>query len=213
MPGELSRCRSIRPKTSRMESQPFSQQQAQGVQGASQSHQGPNIGGKKAAKESKTLHEATHIEGRPHQQRVAVCELWPNQLDDTQGVSPVPQNAPRSFQPSASQVGGIGIHGPSSCNLGGCRQGQIGPRVRKDCASDSRRSSSRSNRPCRTISRRLPLPRPSSKTQSALSSGSSFQRGLYRVETIHPSCSLAGQERLESEIEEIYDCESSLAHR
>ena len=75
------------------------------------------------------------FEGSPHQQRMAVCELWSNQLDDTQGVSPVPQNAPRSLQPCAPQGGGQGIHGPSPHHLGGCRQGQIGPRVRQDCTS------------------------------------------------------------------------------
>ena len=111
---------------------PFSQQ-AEGVQGTSQPHQGPNTG--QGAKENQTLHEATHSEGSPHQQRVAVCKLWTNQLDDAQGVSLVPQNAPRSLQPCAPQGGGHGIHGPSPHHLGGCRQGQIGPRVRQDHTS------------------------------------------------------------------------------
>ena len=94
------------------ESQPLSQQQAQGVQGTSQSHQGPDTGGQKR-KENQAIYEATYFEGSAHQQRMAVCKLCSNQVDDTQGVSPVPQNAPRSLEPSASQGGGIGIHGQS----------------------------------------------------------------------------------------------------
>ena len=66
------------------------------------SRQGPDTGGQKG-KENQTIHETTHSEGSTHEQR-------PDQLDDTQGVSPMPQNAPRSFQPNASQGGGIGIH-------------------------------------------------------------------------------------------------------
>ena len=53
----------------------------------------------------------------------------------TRKESPVPQNAPRPLQPCAPQGGGPGIHGSSPHHLGGCRQGQTGPRVRQDHAS------------------------------------------------------------------------------
>ena len=105
----------MRDGSSRAESQPLSQQ-AEGVQGASQPHQGPDTG--QTGKASQTLHEATHSEGSTHQQRMA---------DDTQGASPMPQNAPQSLEPCAPQGGGHGSHGPSPHNLGGCRQGQVGP--------------------------------------------------------------------------------------
>ena len=52
-------------------------------------------------------------------------------------VSPLPQNAPRSLEPCAPQGGGHESHGPSPHHLGGCRQGQIGARVRQDHASGS----------------------------------------------------------------------------
>ena len=129
----------------RAELKPLSQQ-AQGVQGASQPHQGPNPGGQKR-KENQAVHEANHSEGSTHQQRMAVCKLCSDKLDDTQGVSPVPQNAPTSLKPSAPQKGGIGIHGPSPHTTGGRRQGQAGPRVRQDCHAD-RQGLACSGSPC-----------------------------------------------------------------
>ena len=132
-------------------------QQAEGVQGTSQPHQGPNTG--QGGKENQTLHEATHSEGSTHQQRMAVCKLWTNQLDDAQGVSPVPQNAPRSLQPCAPQGGGHGIHGPSPHHLGGCRQGQIGPRVRQDHTVRQARPRPVRRSPSRTGTRTLRTPR------------------------------------------------------
>ena len=63
----------------------------QGVRGASQRYQGPHPGGQKG-KEIQTLHKATHPESSTHHKRVAVFRLWTNQLDDTQGVSPVPHD-------------------------------------------------------------------------------------------------------------------------
>ena len=70
-------------------------------------------------------------------------------------ASPMLQNAPRSFQPSASQGGGIGIHGSSPRNLGRCRQGQIGPRVREDCISGRQRPRLSQRSPSRTGTRPL----------------------------------------------------------
>ena len=98
------------------------QRKAQRVQGTSQSHQGPNPVAKR---------RRTYSESCAHYQRVAMCRMWSEQLDDTQGVSPVPQAAPRSLKPDAAQGGGIRVHGEPSTDLGGRSQTRTGQSARK----------------------------------------------------------------------------------
>ena len=69
-------------------------------------------------KDIQTAHEATYPESGTHHQRVAVCHMWTNELDDTQGVSPVPQATPRSIQPDGLQGDAIRVHGEPNTQIG-----------------------------------------------------------------------------------------------
>ena len=79
------------------ESQPFTERSAQRVPGTTQSYQRPHPGGQKGKEE--TLHEAAHSEGSTYRQGVATCQLCTEELDDTQGVSPVPHHPPCPSDP------------------------------------------------------------------------------------------------------------------
>ena len=75
----------------------------------------PTTSGQKG---EETLHETTHSEDSSHSQRVAMCQLCTEELDDTQGVSPVPQNSPLSLRPSATQGDGIRFYDEPSHDVG-----------------------------------------------------------------------------------------------
>ena len=115
----VMRDRSSSRRNFRGESQPLTKWKAQATA------PGTNPCGQKG-EEIQTLHEAIRSESCTHYQRVAVCRLWTDQLDATEGVSPVPQAASRPLKPDAAQGGGIRIHGESIPNMCGCSQTQIG---------------------------------------------------------------------------------------
>ena len=61
--------------------------------------------------------KATHSEGNTHRQEVATCQLRTKELDDTQGVSPVPHKPPMSIKPNATQGDGIGLQSEPRINM------------------------------------------------------------------------------------------------